>query len=208
MKPNIQSGNNNLVSSRTRVTISEHAGKSLDYIISKVPRLLNIDPSFISNRPTAIRFCIQLLAYMANIKGISMETVGNNDDIDHFFVQKVIKDEFDDEILDLTPSHIFTSQKSTTNLTFVETQDDEFVLLHRIYQTKGVKSNNHLVEEIIYSVSATILAMTEGYFIEDFKKTFSLKGFGDLHFGGQGDQGKCKIANGLNNVSSLHRTSK
>ncbi len=192
-----------LTPSRTRVTISEHAGKSLDYINFNVPCVLGLDPNFLNNRPETLRFCIQFLAYLANSLGINDSSDFHEDHVESFFFHAVQSIEGEFEALDLSPSHNYHAPDITTNLTFIETQDDDFLLLKSIFSTKGVRSNNHLVEEIIYSIAATVSAMKEGYYIDSLPKSFSIKGFGDLWLKHNDYYCEGMVADGTNNVFKI-----
>lgn len=166
--------------SRVRVVISKRAIDCLDFIQASIPLFFDIDEIYVSSRQDAIRFSVQYLSAIATHVGINTKTLKKR--YNNYFVQELVRDGRDTESLDLTPSPVYQAAdpESKANLTFVTTQDDDFILLRQLYKLMGVKNNDHLVEEIIYSMAACIVAFSAGYTIKDMEACQVMTGFGKV----------------------------
>jgi hypothetical protein len=171
---------NNTTPSRIRVIVSKKATDCLDFLRVSIPMLFNVDPIDITSRQDAMRFSVQYLYLLAHNTGIDERNLKRK--YAKFFEHTLLHADKPDEFLDLTPATAYeepgTDEK--TNLTFFATQDGAFLLLKSLYRQKGVKSNNHLVEEIIFSMAACVMAFSAGYEIKGMKACHTLDGFGGI----------------------------
>ena len=136
---------------------------------------------YMTSRQNAMRFAIQYLSSLAKQSGIiDYQNIGKK--YNRYFHHILKQQNKPDEELDLTPANSYAEPdpELRTNFTFITSQDDDFLLLRKLYRQLGVKSNNHLVEEIIYSMAACIMAFSAGYSIYMLDTCITLEGFGNV----------------------------